>query len=125
MDPTQNLTDQISAAEAIVNDDSASHTAHELAKLVLALHDWIAKGGFLPAQWCRYDTRKDYTMTEIVIRLSAIWRVVVTDLNGWRVERHVDGIGWILADDDEDAPSDGVIQTACRLWARRLNHLAV
>lgn len=56
MDPTANLEEQLAIA-ARVNDcvadacASCEHDGARLAELVEALHEWITRGGFLPAQW--------------------------------------------------------------------------
>jgi len=51
MDPNENLRQQLELAEQLVDDDSVSPETRELAELVLALNDWIERGGFLPAGW--------------------------------------------------------------------------
>jgi len=55
MDPDSNLSEQLELAQEIVTSAEAglSHPeeACRLAELVLALDEWIKKGGFLPQQW--------------------------------------------------------------------------
>lgn len=59
MDPDANLERQLELAQEIVDardaeDPDAEHLgalADALAEHVLALHDWIASGGFLPQAW--------------------------------------------------------------------------
>lgn len=56
MDPTANLARQIALAQRIVdatNNDDIFYDTTALADLVLALHEWIAKGGHLPEQWSK------------------------------------------------------------------------
>jgi hypothetical protein len=57
MDPDANLAEQIRLATAIVSgvsgDDYDAADVDRLAELVLALHEWISKGGFAPAKWKR------------------------------------------------------------------------
>lgn len=61
MDPNANLQEQLQIAAALValipdKEDghglsSACYDAKRLAELVLALDEWINRGGFLPKQW--------------------------------------------------------------------------
>jgi len=61
MDPNANLKEQVQLARriiAIADDDENEDTlleqaerAERLAELVIALHDWIIHGGFLPSPW--------------------------------------------------------------------------
>ncbi len=60
MDPNANLKEQLEMANAIIEaidksgDSSLSileAQAEELARLALALNEWITKGGFLPSAW--------------------------------------------------------------------------
>lgn len=60
MDPTTNLRKQHELAHLIIKEidthdnprDLTQH-ANELAELVIALDEWIKRGGFMPAQWSR------------------------------------------------------------------------
>lgn len=58
MDPTTNLTEQISLANSLVDYTPSRSTvekyvndAQRLSELVLALNEWLCKKGFLPEQW--------------------------------------------------------------------------
>lgn len=54
MDPDENLKEQKELAEQIIGDRSFTVDAvdaHRLAELVLALDEWVSKGGFLPQAW--------------------------------------------------------------------------
>jgi len=61
MDPDANLEEQLSLAQSIIEGDnvdpeghhvvSSPEDAERLAELVLALHEWIQKGGALPSAW--------------------------------------------------------------------------
>jgi oligoribonuclease (3'-5' exoribonuclease) len=56
MDPEENLKTQLLLAKAILESGETGvrnwgATAHRLAELVVALNEWIAKGGFLPKAW--------------------------------------------------------------------------
>lgn len=52
MDPTANLRKQLAVARRIIaGEGSVEENAVELAELVLALHEWMNKGGFPPEQW--------------------------------------------------------------------------
>ena len=61
MDPNANLKEQLELAQAIqqctcngnADCDDCSHAGQRLAELVVALHGWISKGGFLPVVWVR------------------------------------------------------------------------
>lgn len=52
MDPNENLRLQLKIAQAIVDGDDGD--AANLAELVLALHQWMANGGFPPDAWYSY-----------------------------------------------------------------------
>jgi hypothetical protein len=71
IDPTENLTEQLTIADALVADALVADAlvadalvadapgeaveqharAQRLARLVLELHDWLAHGGSFPDQW--------------------------------------------------------------------------
>jgi hypothetical protein len=51
MDPNANLRRQIAIAHAVVHADADNPTLVELAELILALDEWIRRGGFLPSRW--------------------------------------------------------------------------
>ena len=51
MDPNENLSRQIDLASCIDSGSFTPDEAIELAGLVLDLHTWIFKGGFLPDSW--------------------------------------------------------------------------
>lgn len=53
MDPTANLKEQLELAQGWETSNQHPDDAQRLAELVIALHDWISKGGFLPAQWTK------------------------------------------------------------------------
>lgn len=69
MDPTANLKEQLGLSRRITTCADDGHgeadaalgggcmrcqpDAERLAELVLALNEWITKGGFLPEQWRR------------------------------------------------------------------------
>jgi hypothetical protein len=54
MDPTANLREQMQLAHAMLANDSEhidTGDAVRLAELVVALDQWIIRGGALPNQW--------------------------------------------------------------------------
>lgn len=53
MDPQANLEAALERARALVDDPSIEEDprATELGELVIALHEWLKDGGFLPAEW--------------------------------------------------------------------------
>ena len=55
MDPNAALAKMLSRAEKILAADDAGEDvpaeAVELAELILGLHEWLKKDGFLPARW--------------------------------------------------------------------------
>ena len=63
MDPNANLTEQLEIAQQIISgvaqqvvsgdydDIDLEEDAVRLAELVLALDEWIRRGGFLPGAW--------------------------------------------------------------------------
>ena len=57
MDPDYNLAEQLRLAQEIIemekNVDDPGILADNLAALVIALDEWIRKGGFLPKAWTR------------------------------------------------------------------------
>lgn len=55
MDPNENLRLQLKLAEYLVDNDPkpGEFESTELAELVLDLHEWLRKGGFLPSAWAR------------------------------------------------------------------------
>ena len=61
MDPEANLREQLELAESMVDNpeeseehvDDMCNDGRRLAELVLALNEWITKGGFLPTSWKR------------------------------------------------------------------------
>ena len=60
MDPTANLREQLEIAARLTADESPYRSITEriadsdrLAELVLALDEWIGKGGFYPGPWQR------------------------------------------------------------------------
>ncbi len=58
MDPNANLKEQRRLAAAIQAAEDAGltiadHDVSRLAELVIALDEWIARGGFLPDAWRR------------------------------------------------------------------------
>lgn len=55
MDPNVNLEElRELAEEMLVSGCNPEHTnATRLAELVIALDEWIVKGGFLPKEWQR------------------------------------------------------------------------
>ncbi len=60
MDPDKNLQEQLELAKHIQDqyDEEGGNgidqdDANQLAELVMSLHEWIKKGGFLPTEWNR------------------------------------------------------------------------
>lgn len=52
MDPDTNLNTQLTVARNILeNEANQTGEAIQLAELVVALDEWIRKGGFLPFEW--------------------------------------------------------------------------
>lgn len=53
MDPNANLVEQLSLAKFILGfpDLVEEDDYHRLAEFVLALDEWITRGGFLPYHW--------------------------------------------------------------------------
>lgn len=58
MDPNANLQEQLRIAQRILDaseleDDNIleSGDAERLSELVLALDEWITRGGFMPSRW--------------------------------------------------------------------------
>ena len=64
MDPNSNLIEQLAIARQIVADVDAEQPAFDwpfnavrMAELVIALDEWIRKGGFLPDGWSKGGKR--------------------------------------------------------------------
>ncbi len=57
MDPNANLEEQERISKRLMEDTRdlgfTVEDAYRLAELVLALNEWISKGGFLPTKWER------------------------------------------------------------------------
>lgn len=57
MDPQANLNEQLEISTRLlssdVDEEETMRLAYRLAELVLALDEWIRKGGFLPDAWAR------------------------------------------------------------------------
>lgn len=52
MDPEENLREQLWLARSLVEAESPKkESAQRLAELVLALDEWLRKGGVLPRTW--------------------------------------------------------------------------
>lgn len=52
MDPTANLKEQLELATQLIDTgEDVANRSYRLAELVLALNEWILKGGFLPTPW--------------------------------------------------------------------------
>jgi hypothetical protein len=58
MDPNTNLKEQLELAKAMIEayeeedgNGIDQDDANRLAELVLALHEWLGKGGFKPQAW--------------------------------------------------------------------------
>jgi hypothetical protein len=51
MDPTANLTEALQLAADLVEGEDPD--AARLAELVIALDEWLRRGGFLPVPWQR------------------------------------------------------------------------
>ena len=52
MDPNANLKEQLEiAARLIESDDSDDREGARLGELVIALNEWIVRGGFVPSTW--------------------------------------------------------------------------
>lgn len=58
MDPNANLQEQIEIAIRIHQGRAILGDSRRLADLVISLHEWIAKGGFLPDAWKQIDSRR-------------------------------------------------------------------
>lgn len=61
MDPDDNLRNQLELAEAIIDQydqygEVGNYAAFELATLVLALQEWIQRGGYIPFAWRNHPT---------------------------------------------------------------------
>lgn len=73
MDPEENIRQQLSLAEKILENDSPYQEDHEfsdgveLAEHVQALHGWISSGGFLPSAWA--PKQPAWTTWEAVVAL--------------------------------------------------------
>jgi hypothetical protein len=77
VDPNVNLEYALEVAKAIVNDDPdetqvgedfyAEHMrANELAQYVLALDEWLQKGGFLPDTWSKPAFSNGVTLAQAI-----------------------------------------------------------
>lgn len=63
MDPDENLREQLDIAYGIIAAPRLERREDErLAELVLALDEWIKKGGFLPKAWQHTLTFKEFVV---------------------------------------------------------------
>jgi hypothetical protein len=53
MDPDTNLAEQLELAQSMIDGEADSDDCERLAELVLALHEWIQRGGAMPEAWDR------------------------------------------------------------------------
>jgi hypothetical protein len=53
MDPNTTLEDILGCAADILDTEEEDDTVIELAEKVVALHEWLSRGGFLPKKWER------------------------------------------------------------------------
>jgi hypothetical protein len=51
MDPNANLREQLAIATRVSEGSARPGDLARLAELVLDMNDWLAGGGFLPANW--------------------------------------------------------------------------
>jgi hypothetical protein len=73
MDPNANLAAQLGIARSVIDrldieepEVDLTNAAGDLAELVLALDEWLAKGGFLPEAWAlAADTNPYGKLTEV------------------------------------------------------------
>lgn len=54
----------------------------------------------------------------MIIQLDMYRRLIVTLAGGFSQEQHVDGIGWVVADDQEWKISPETINEIRKLWKR-------
>jgi len=90
MDPNANLREQLALAAAFLADDPEPDQspdmgdARRLSELVLALSEWICRGGFLPASWVGYRTVK----IELCDKLDRRGRTTEVVVGGQVLSRH-------------------------------------
>lgn len=58
MDPDANLEEQLVLADILLKNrrcdvEERTENAQRLAELVVALDEWMRKGGFMPLKWAR------------------------------------------------------------------------
>ena len=84
MDPTANLEEQLRLANGILSEDEDDLVADgdRLAKLVVALNEWIKKGGFLPKPW-------DDAQDRLVVIPAAAAKVTETHDDGFTTEYRI------------------------------------
>lgn len=70
MDPTENLKQQLRIVERISRGDATESDHDRLADLILSLHEWITRGGFLPAQWQPTEDRALKATIRAAIKLD-------------------------------------------------------
>jgi len=54
MDPNENLKEQLEVAHELLLSGSFDPTVQRLAELVLALDEWLKKGGYSPVRWVKH-----------------------------------------------------------------------
>ena len=70
MDPEGNLSEQIRICERISRGEAREGDTDRLAELVLALHDWLTGGGFLPLRWRPSEDRRLAAVVLAAVKLD-------------------------------------------------------
>jgi hypothetical protein len=95
MDPNVNLERQLDVARemiALIDGPVVESTdlanalidlANELAELVIAQHDWITSGGFLPEAWTNKGMAQGAALARLVTQRGAPERVHVNKPDEW------------------------------------------
>lgn len=68
MDPDENLKQQIALCEKLSGEEHGDDV-DRLVELVLALHEWLTRGGFPPKAWHPFD-RKVLMSVRMTLKLN-------------------------------------------------------
>lgn len=72
MDPDANLEALLERAHTIAGNPTKDDVANELAELVLALDEWLAKGGGLPEAWTKLSFSNGVTIAQGITLASKV-----------------------------------------------------
>lgn len=146
MDPTENLKEQLRIIERLSSGDHDESDVDRLCELQLALHEWLANGGFPPAQWRPAEERKLATTirTAAPRKTGEVMKTTWVEMSNGRRLDVIAFVVWLRAGDgrelrfDFEAPNPPIhegnanlfsrlsfesIQQRFKVWGYAVNHI--